>query len=131
MRDYYVYIMANKNRTIYVGVTNSLERRVYEHKHKVYRGFTQKYGLNELVYHETFSDIRDAIAREKEIKGWRRSKKVALIESENPGWLDLSAGWYTLARPGTNQLVCLSDDRRNQSSQLLRLIRGPCAGTSR
>lgn len=95
MRDYYVYVMANMHRTIYIGVTNNLERRVYQHKHKVFHGFTSKYGLTDLVYHETFAYIGDAIAREKELKGWRRSKKITLIESLNPGWLDLSSDWYT------------------------------------
>ena len=93
-RDYYVYIMANLHRTIYIGVTNNLDRRVLEHKQRSVPGFTAKYGLAELVFHETFSDIRDAIAREKEIKGWRRDKKVALIETMNPEWHDLSEGWF-------------------------------------
>ena len=90
MKTYYVYIMTNKrNGTLYVGVTNNLTRRVYEHKHKLVPGFTSKYGLSILVYYELFNDIRDAIAREKQIKGWLRIRKKALIDSQNPEWKDL------------------------------------------
>jgi putative endonuclease len=74
-------------------MTNSLQRRVYEHKHKVIKGFTSKYDVNRLVYFEVFGDVRDAIAREKQIKSWRRDKKLALIESMNPKWQDLSEDW--------------------------------------
>jgi putative endonuclease len=94
MRQYYVYIMTNRSRTLYTGVTNDLERRVYEHKDRIGSRFTSKYNINRLVHFEVFSDIRDAIAREKRIKGWLRAKKIALIESANPSWEDLSAGWY-------------------------------------
>ena len=84
---YYVYIITNKeNKVLYTGVTNSLERRIYEHKNKIIKGFTSKYNVNKLVYFEETKDVNEAIAREKEIKGWRRSKKVALIESVNPAW---------------------------------------------
>jgi len=93
VKQYYVYIMTNKSRTLYTGVTNDLERRVYEHKQKLVPGFTSKYNITRLVYFETTEDIRAAIEREKQIKGWLRSKKVALIESENPEWRDLSVGW--------------------------------------
>jgi putative endonuclease len=87
--------MANKkNGTIYIGVTNNLVRRVHEHKQKLTPGFTSRYGLNRLVYSEDFNDIRIAIAREKQIKGWLRKKKLTLIESMNPEWNDLSEGWY-------------------------------------
>jgi putative endonuclease len=83
--------MTNKrNGTLYVGVTNNLTRRVYEHKHKLVPGFTSKYGLSILVYYELFNDIRDAIAREKQIKGWLRIRKKALIDSQNPEWKDLA-----------------------------------------
>src|SRR5437867_1285991 len=95
MKQYCVYIMTNEARTLYIGVTNNLERRVYEHKHKLIPGFTGKYNLTKLVHYEVTNDIRDAIAREKQVKGWLRAKKVALIEEDNPGWQDLSAGWYT------------------------------------
>ena len=94
MNEYYVYIMTNKSRTLYAGVTNDLKRRVYQHKHKLIPGFTSKYNITHLVYFETTPDIKAAIAREKQIKGWLRSKKIALIESVNPTWQDLSAGWF-------------------------------------
>ncbi|WP_420643783.1 GIY-YIG nuclease family protein [Candidatus Leptofilum sp.] len=94
MKQYYVYIMSSKSGTLYTGMTNDLGRRVYQHKHKLLPGFTQKYNVNRLVYFETFSQVRDAIAREKAIKGWLRKKKIALIESTNPTWADLSEGWY-------------------------------------
>lgn len=94
MNQYYVYILTNKSTTLYVGVTNNLERRVYEHKQKLIPGFTQKYNLNKLIYYEETSDINSAIAREKQIKGWLRVKKIALIESLNPEWHDLSNKWF-------------------------------------
>jgi len=87
--------MANKkNGTIYTGVTNNITRRVNEHKRELTPGFTSKYGLNRLVYFEELNDIRMAIAREKQIKGWLRRKEIALIESMNPNWYDLSEGWH-------------------------------------
>jgi putative endonuclease len=86
--------MTNKNRTLYVGVTNNLERRVYEHKNKLIKGFTSRYGLTELVYFAETDSIREAIACEKQLKGWVRAKKVALIQEDNPLWVDLSADWF-------------------------------------
>ncbi|HNS51310.1 MAG TPA: GIY-YIG nuclease family protein [Anaerolineae bacterium] len=94
MRYYYVYIMTNQSRTLYTGVTNDLERGVYEHKQGSGSSFTAKYNITCLVYYEECPDVRSAIAREKEIKGWRRDKKLVLIESIYPQWQDLSAGWY-------------------------------------
>jgi putative endonuclease len=95
MKDYYVYIMTNKpNGTLYTGVTNDIERRVFEHKHKLVKGFTSKYNLHRLAYYEDTNDIREAIAREKQIKGWLRIKKINLIESINPEWKDLAEDWY-------------------------------------
>jgi putative endonuclease len=94
MKQYYVYIMTSSSGTLYTGTTNNLKRRVYEHKHKLIEGFTQKYNITRLVYFEETGDVSAAIAREKQIKGWRRSKKIALIESLNPKWQDLSDGWY-------------------------------------
>ena len=91
---YYVYIMTNSRRTLYVGVTNDIERRVYEHKHKLVDGFTKRYNITWLVHYEETSDVVAAIEREKQVKGWRRSKKVALIESVNPRWRDLALEWY-------------------------------------
>jgi len=94
VRSYYVYIMASRSRVLYTGVTRDLTRRVSEHKHKLVPGFTAEYNANRLVYYEDFRDIRSAISREKQIKGWLRSKKIALVESTNPTWQDLSANWY-------------------------------------
>jgi putative endonuclease len=88
-----VYIMANYAHTLYTGVTNDLERRVYEHKNKLVPGFTSRYGLNSLVYFDVTEDVESAILREKQIKGWLRKKKVELIESVNPEWKDLSEDW--------------------------------------
>ena len=93
VRTYWVYILTNATRRLYVGVTNDLERRLYEHKSRLVPGFTRKYNIDWLVYYEQTSDIEAARAREKQIKGWRRSKKVALIETMNPGWRDLSLDW--------------------------------------
>ena len=96
-RQYYVYILTNSTRTLYVGVTNDLERRMYEHKNKLVPGFASKYNVTWLAYYEQTSDVESAIAREKEIKGWRRSKKTALVESLNPLWKDISLEWQSLA----------------------------------
>jgi putative endonuclease len=92
VREYYTYIMTNNSRTLYTGVTNDLKRRVYEHKHKLIPGFTARYNITKLVWFETFNDIRDAIEAEKRIKGWLREKKIALTESFNRDWRDLSDG---------------------------------------
>ena len=91
---YFVYIMSNRSKTLYTGVTNSMIRRVREHKMGVGSGFTAKYKLDRLVYFERFDDIRNAIEREKRIKGWLRIKKISLIVSVNPEWKDLSLEWY-------------------------------------
>ena len=87
---YCTYIMASRSRVLYVGVTNDLVRRVNEHKQGVTKSFTRQYRVTRLVYFERFSDIRVAIEREKEIKGWKRSRKVSLIERRNPLWNDLA-----------------------------------------
>jgi len=92
-RHYCTYIMASLSRKVYVGVTINLVRRTVEHKRATLPGFTQRYRINRLVYFETFQYVRDAIAREKQIKGWRRSMKVALIEARNPTWADISEEW--------------------------------------
>lgn len=87
---YYVYILTNRtNRILYIGVTNNLARRVYEHRNKLVKGFTQKYNVYKLVYYDYTTNAKDAIAREKQIKGWLRQKKIALINSVNPSWRDL------------------------------------------
>lgn len=93
MKTYYVYIMINQSRTLYVGMTNDLARRIAEHREGLNRGFTQKYDINRLVHFETVARARDAIEREKQIKGWRREKKIALIDQMNPHWDDLSVTW--------------------------------------
>ncbi|HEU0003306.1 MAG TPA: GIY-YIG nuclease family protein [Ktedonobacteraceae bacterium] len=93
MKHYYVYILANGSKTLYTGVTNNLQRRLYEHKQHLAAGFTSKYHVTRLVYFEETSDVQAALAREKSIKGWLRAKKVALIESSNPDWRDLSEEW--------------------------------------
>ena len=94
MDQYYVYIMTNGVRTLYIGVTNDLMRRVYQHKQKLTDGFTKKYNITMLVYYEVTGNVEAAITREKQLKGWLRSKKIALVESMNPTWIDLSQGWY-------------------------------------
>ncbi|MCZ6842443.1 MAG: GIY-YIG nuclease family protein [SAR324 cluster bacterium] len=93
MRKYYVYIMTNKSGTLYTGITNNLLRRILDHKQKLLPGFTAKYSITKLVYYEETSDVRAAITREKQIKGWLRKKKIALIEAGNPLWKDLSLDW--------------------------------------
>jgi len=93
MNTYFVYILANRSGTLYVGVTNNLARRLYQHRHKLIPGFTSDYNIDRLVYFECSRDVWAAIAREKQIKRWRREKKVALIESVNRDWHDLSEKW--------------------------------------
>ena len=95
MRTFYVYILTNNSRTLYVGITNDLQRRMFEHKTKTADSFTSKYNITRLVYYEETNDPIVAIEREKQIKGWLRQKKVDLIESENPQWRDLAADWFT------------------------------------
>ncbi len=94
MALFWIYILASRRRTLYTGVTNDLLRRVDQHRRKLGGGFTKKYGANQLVYFESTTDPLSAIAREKQIKGWDRRKKVSLIEASNPEWTDLSAGWF-------------------------------------
>ncbi len=90
MKNYYIYIMASqKNGAIYIGVTSNLIKRVYEHKNKLVDGFTKKYNINNLVYYEITNQVTSAIAREKQLKNWRRQWKINLIEKENPDWMDL------------------------------------------
>ena len=94
-KEYYVYIMSNASRNLYVGVTNNLEHRVAEHKSKSIEGFTSRYNLTWLVYYAPTNDVLEAIAREKQIKGWVRTKKLALVSEFNPEWKDLSIEWYS------------------------------------
>ena len=86
--------MASKSGTLYIGMTNNIKRRVLEHKNHLVPGFTDKYSIDRLLYIETFANPASAINREKQIKAWRREKKVKLIDSQNPSWDDLSEGWY-------------------------------------
>jgi putative endonuclease len=95
MHQYFVYIMANWAERLYIGMTNDLPRRVYEHQHGLSPGYTSKYHVTRLVYFEETGEVQAAIAREKQLKGWTRAKKLALIEQANPGWVDLSAAWFT------------------------------------
>jgi len=90
MNSYYVYILTNKSNTLYIGVTNNLQKRLYEHKNKLVKGFTYKYNLNKLVYFEEYQDINEAIKREKQIKGWIRKRKINLIKTKNLNFKDLS-----------------------------------------
>ena len=94
MRTYYVYLMASRSRVLYTGVTNNLARRINEHKRGLIPGFTSRYRVTRLVYFEEFADVRDAIAREKEIKRWVRMRKIRLIEEHNPTWADLADLWF-------------------------------------
>ncbi|MDO8682026.1 MAG: GIY-YIG nuclease family protein [Armatimonadota bacterium] len=96
MKPYYVYILASRrNGTLYVGITNDLQRRMYEHKNGLIEGFTKKYGVHMLVYYDETSDVNAAIAREKHIKGWNRAWKLQIIEAMNPEWKDLAADLFT------------------------------------
>jgi putative endonuclease len=108
--QYYVYIMTNITGMLYVGITNNIERRVFEHKAKLISGFTKRYNINKLVYFETTVDVEAAIEREKQIKGWLRRKKVVLINSANPEWKDLSLEWYD-----TDVILREHNDRRISS----------------
>jgi putative endonuclease len=92
---HFTYIVASRSRTLYVGVTSDLEKRVFEHKKKLHEGFSATYNCDRLVWFERFSEVAQAIAREKQLKRWRREKKVVLIKANNPTWVDLSEGWYT------------------------------------
>jgi putative endonuclease len=92
-KTYFVYILFNKNRRLYVGVTSDLEGRLFQHKNHLIEGFTKRYGIDRLAYYEMGCDVREAIEREKKIKAWRRENKIALIEKANPEWRDLSAQW--------------------------------------
>jgi putative endonuclease len=94
VKNYYVYIMSSKSGTLYIGITSNIRKRVYEHKCHLVPGFTDKYDVDRLLYFEVIGDSISAIKREKQIKKWRRQKKVALIDSVNPDWKDLSEGWY-------------------------------------
>jgi putative endonuclease len=125
MRAYYVYIMASRSRVLYTGVTNDLTRRVHEHKFSLIPGFTSMYRVTRLVHFEEFTDVRDAIAREKQIKGWVRARKIRLIEEHNPAWEDRAA-------PHGSPIffVAQSDPRRViLSERATRASEGPACGS--
>ena len=114
-RTYWVYIMTNHSGTLYTGVTGKLSRRVHEHRHRLVPGFATRYTIDQLVYAESFSEVRDAIAREKQIKAWRRSHKVALIDTANPEWNDLGEEWFgptDTMEPGSSVMAenCVNAD---------------------
>ena len=92
---YYTYMVASRSHTLYTGVTGNLPGRIFEHKRKLHNGFSKTYNCNRLVWYQQFASPNKAIAREKQLKGWLRAKKLALIEKTNPTWIDLSETWYT------------------------------------
>jgi putative endonuclease len=92
---YYTYIVASRSHTFYVGMTSDIEARIWQHKNGAFEGFSKQYNCNRLVWFERHDDVLVAIAREKQLKGWRREKKIWLIEKENPAWVDLSEVWGT------------------------------------
>src|SRR6476659_9161061 len=96
---YAVYIIASRSHTLYVGITVNLRRRVFQHKWREREGFTQRYNCDRLVWFENYQDVVKAIARETQLKGWRREKKINLIEKVNPAWMDLSRDWYDVEPP--------------------------------
>lgn len=95
MKSYFVYIMSSQRRVLYIGLTSKLEHRTHQHKTHAFEGFTAKYNVTSLVYYERYDNIHKAIAREKELKGWLRIKKIELVETTNPKWKDLSNAWTT------------------------------------
>jgi len=128
MKDYnfYVYILTNwNNEVMYIGMTNNLERRLYEHKNKLVDGFTRKYNVNKLVYYLYGNDVNAAIAREKEIKKWRREKKNNLVVTMNPTWKDLSLEWEAdkVSRAGRNDNPVTPDIPKKRLRNLSRQAR--------
>lgn len=116
---FYVYIMGSLSGTLYIGMTNNLQKRVWQHKQYEIEGFTQQYEVDRLLYWESFDDVRVAINREKRLKGWLRSKKVMLIEGMNPGWCDLAKDWYgdrgpSLPLPPAAPSVAVAQDDRGK-----------------
>jgi putative endonuclease len=110
-KRYYVYLLCNKRRTVlYTGMCNDLHRRVWEHKTGAFPGFTKKYNCNQLVHFEEMDEIVDTIAREKQIKGWTRVRKDALVSASNPEWRDLAADWYGAGSSGSFAVFAAQDD---------------------
>jgi len=108
-KRYYTYLMASRSHTLYIGVTGDLVKRIFEHKWREHDGFTAHYNCDRLVWFEAHDDANAAIAREKQLKGWRREKKLALIEKANPAWIDLSREWYDVEPTDYNRAL----DRMN------------------
>jgi putative endonuclease len=106
---YFTYIMASRSHTLYVGVTGELHLRVFQHKWRAHDGFTARYHCDRLVWFERYRDVNNAIAREKELKGWRRAKKIELIRELNPAWTDLSRDWYDLEPADYNRALDRKD----------------------
>jgi putative endonuclease len=102
MSTYFVYILSNDARMLYIGVTNDLRRRIHEHKHRLHPGYAAEHGIDRLVYFEHTSDVRSAISREKQLKGWKRIRKLELVRSSNPGWMDLSVTLGLTEASGTS-----------------------------
>lgn len=111
--SYWVYLMASKSGVLYCGMTNDLQRRVWEHQQKSVEGFTKKYNCTKLVWFEEFREVRDAIECETRMKDWRREKKVVLIQKTNPGWKDLSEGWF---RPASTETAEIPRCARNDTA---------------
>ena len=115
-KRYYVYIMASRSLNLYTGITNNIQSRALDHKEGIIKGFTKRYKINRLVYFEVLHDVRIAIRREKQIKSWTRSKRITLIQSQNPTWIDLAADW---GKPFKMQIPrCARDDSREPNSPL-------------
>ena len=123
MNHYYVYIMSNKSRTLYIGYTNDLFSRVMEHKQKIVAGFTSRYNINKLLYWETYENSQVALKREKQLKGWTRAKKTALIEVMNPDWQDLSEDWEK-RKNSTNVFISTRQRLRNKHIDGLMIAQG-------
>ena len=104
MKRSFIYILSSKTGTLYIGVTNNLERRIYEHQNKFIPGFTKRYNIDQLIYFEEATDIISAIAREKQLKGWRRSKKLELVRSSNPTLKDLSDRSFDFAQDDASSM---------------------------
>ncbi|RLC37539.1 hypothetical protein DRH29_01575 [candidate division Kazan bacterium] len=114
--NYYIYIMTNhRNSVLYTGITNNLIKRVYEHKHKLVPGFTAKYNICKLAYFEQTENVESAILREKQIKGWRRSKKEVLINLMNPKWQDLSQEWNIQETDSSTEPMSLCHSERSET----------------
>jgi putative endonuclease len=116
-KNYYVYILASRSRNLYTGVTSRLQKRMREHREKLVPGFTSRYNIFRLVHFEVFGGVGAAIAREKEIKAWRREKKIWLIERDNPMWKDLAAEWFAEREKQKAQLAALEEAEAKAKGQ--------------